>query len=109
MDEWIKQLEIVNNQLATLAHIKKIAEDEMIQIYEWWKEYHREYGGKDINCLYWIKSSSVEPYDACPGSNWWVWVFTDMWPMPFGFVDKCLFLVEFTPDGWIVQECPAIG
>lgn len=107
--EWLKQLELANEQLVTLAHIKKLAEDEMMMLYEEWQEYQRKYKGKDFNCLYWIKSSSVEPYEGSTSSKWWVWVHTDMWPMPLGFVDKCLFLVEFTPDGWIAQECPAIG
>lgn len=107
--EWLEQLEYANEQLATIAHIKKLAEDEMMSLHEKWQEYQRTYEGKDIDCLYWIKGSSVEPYEENANSKWWVWVYTDMWPMPLGFVGKCLFLVEFTPDGWIVQECPAIG
>lgn len=101
--EWIEQLEILNQQLATIAHIKKLAEDEMMRIHEMWQEYQRNHEG--LTSLYWIKGSSVESYE--PG-KWFVWVYTDMFPIPFGFIDKDLFLVEFTHDGWIVNECPAI-
>jgi hypothetical protein len=124
-EEWLKQLEIFNRQIATLAHIKKLAEDEATRL-------HNEYR-KDRYKHWKIKESSVAPYAAIyQGLNasqketvkwyhrsdlkdiwhsWRVTVILETDPLPkAAWMNEEVYSIAFKPEeGWSVEWVPPIG
>lgn len=102
--EWLKQLEQVNRQIATIAHIKRLAEDAITRGHRLWEEYHPE--GWPLGSRLGIEGSRVKPY----GAKWWVTVCCNK-SKEGSVISQWteVVLVQCMTDGWAAEYCPVMA